>query len=88
MSDRYPGDAVLAPSRTAFAVSKSDTTDFLDSGVVPKALYVGDAGDIVVTMVDDSTDVTFKNVASGTILPIRVRKVKAATTAANIVGMC
>lgn len=70
-----------APATDAFAITKSDSTTFY-----ARSLYVGGAGDVVVTTRKD-TDVTFKAVPAGTILPIRCSKVKAATTATDIVGL-
>lgn len=69
------------PAIDAFSVSKSDSTTFF-----ARALYVGTAGDVVLTT-RSGTDVTFKAVPAGTILPVRCTKVKVATTAADIVGL-
>lgn len=53
-----------------------------------EALYVGTAGDITVTLVGDSSPVLFKNVASGTFLPLKVNKVMATgTTALDILAL-
>ena len=65
----------------AAAVTKSDTT-IVDC----RSLYVGGAGDLVVTMARGG-DVTFVGVPAGTFLPVQVQKVKAATTATNIVAL-
>lgn len=81
-------DAVFAPARSAFAVTPSDATDFLTSGVVPKALYVGATGNVTVQLVDDAGTVTFSAVPAGAILPVRPRRVLATgTTAASIVAL-
>lgn len=58
-----------------------------DTVVLFRALYVGGAGDVVVKMVGDSVAVTFTGVPAGTILPIAVQRVMAATTATSIVGL-
>ena len=84
----FVDDQVESPSRKAFAVTPSDATDFQTTGVVPKALYIGTPGDLVVQLVGDAGTVTFVNVGGGSILPIRPRRVLAATTATNIVGLC
>ncbi len=65
----------------AVTVTKSDST-LLNS----VALYVGTGGDLTVTMAG-GTDVVFKNVPDGAFLPIAVTKVKAATTAADILAL-
>lgn len=89
MADTFVGDGLIASSRSAFAVTKSDSTDYVTSGTVPKALYIGAGGDVAVQLVDqDGTTVTFSGVLAGTILPIRPRKIMAATTASAIIGMC
>ena len=67
---------------SAAIVSKSDTT-VLNS----VALYVGTTGHLTVTMADGGNDVIFKNVPSGTFLPIAVTKVKVATTATDILAL-
>lgn len=61
--------------------------DGADLPVKARALYIGVAGDVTV----DSgavINITFKNVASGTILPVRVTRVRATgTTATSIVAL-
>lgn len=57
-----------------------------DLDEVPRALYVGGAGDLVVIGQVDDHETTFKNVGGGQILPIRVKRVCAATTATHIVA--
>lgn len=51
----------------------------------PRALYIGGAGDVTVTMLGGQS-VTFAAVPAGAILPIRVTHVTAAT-ATSIVGV-
>jgi len=50
------------------------------------ALYVGTGGDVV-CLDSSSTVVTFKNVPSGSTLPVRTARVTAATTATDIVAL-
>ena len=86
----YKDDEVSSPARFAFAVTKSDSTNFLSgAGLrVPKALYIGTGGDLVVQLVGDAGTVTFKNVGDCTLLPIRAQRVlSTGTTAADIVGL-
>jgi len=89
-----PGDigraAFLWPN--AQAITKSDSTVYgsgsqaeVDKGPL-LGLYIGGTGDVVVDLVGGATDITFKAVPTGTFLPLQVVKVKAATTATNIVG--
>lgn len=69
------------PATDAFAITKSDSTTFF-----ARALYVGTSGDVILTT-RKGVDVTFKSVPAGAILPVRCTKVKAATTASDIVGL-
>lgn len=71
---------------TAFAaVAKSDTVPI--GGGASRGLYIGGGGDVVVKSVSDGSAVTFKAVPAGTILPIRVNFVMAATTATDIIAL-
>lgn len=71
-----------APAAGAFAVTKSDATI-----ISARGLYIGGTGDVVVDTLAGDTDVTFSSVPAGSVLPVRCVKVKAATTATNIVGL-
>lgn len=86
MSDKFQNfsSGLLAPATEAFAITPNDTTDLT---LVTRALYVGTAGDIVAVMKSGS-EVTFSNVPSGSILPIRAERIKATgTTATHILGL-
>ena len=51
-----------------------------------RAIYVGTGGDLKLTV--GSTAVTFKNVPSGTLLPIRAQLIwSTGTTASNVVAL-
>jgi hypothetical protein len=55
---------------------------------VPKALFVGTGGTLVLRGVNGSSDATWKNVPSGSVLPFRAQYVRATgTTAADIVAL-
>jgi hypothetical protein len=72
------------PADRVAAVTPSDATDL--TGV--RGLYVGGSGDLAVRMVNNpSTTVTIASVAAGTILPLRVTRVMAATTATDITAL-
>ena len=71
-----------SPLTTGEAVTPHDTNELTK---VSRALYIGVTGDLVVTM-QDGTTLTFKAVPVG-LLPIRVKIVKAATTATNILAL-
>lgn len=58
---------------------------------IPRALWVGGAGDVRVTFLgldeEPGNTVTLVGVTAGTLLPIRVTHVLAGTTATNIVAL-
>ena len=70
------------PASGAAAVTPSDGTE-----LNCRALYVGTSGNVVVQMPNRDTAITFSGVLGGTILPVSVRRVMAATTASNIVAL-
>ncbi len=87
MADSFANaaDAVFAPATRAQAVVPHDATALAD---IPKALFVGVGGDVVARGVNDTGDVTFRNLAAGSVLPFRARFVRATgTTAASIVAL-
>lgn len=69
----------------AAEVTPSDDTDL---GYV-KGLYVGtsETGNVLVVTMADGALVSFETPAAGTILPLRVQRVMAATTCADIVAL-
>lgn len=85
MADKFDNHetSLDSPAQFAAAVTPADTA-LANSA---RGLYVGGSGDVVVYMVGASTAITFSSVPGGTILPIRVDQVRAATTATNIVAL-
>lgn len=74
----------IRSAANAFAITKSDSDTF--SSV--RALYIGTEGDVAVKFPGNPTAVVFKNVPSGTILPLQVSQVMStSTTATDIVGL-
>lgn len=65
--------------------------DALDLETIPKALYLGTGGDLVVIGEDapaDAAGVTFRNLPDGALLALRARRVLATgTTAGDILGL-
>lgn len=85
MGDTFDGkQAVLdSPAFHAEAVAPSDSADL---PTVSRALYVGGTGDVEVVMAGGGAAVVLKNVVSGSLLPIRVARVRdTGTTATDIV---
>ena len=87
MNDRFRNnaDSPMAPAARAFAVSPSDVSDLPEA---TKAIYIGEAGDIVLVPLSGTAEITFANLPAGAILDVRARAVKATgTTAAALVGL-
>lgn len=72
-------DTEWGPAQNAVAVTPSDSTDLTYTS---RAIYVGGAGDLKVTM-NESGTVTFVDVIAGTLLPIRVDRVFSTDTSAT-----
>ena len=73
-----------APAEGAVAVTPSDSTDLT---YMARALYIGGAGNVNVDVADGTT-VVFAGLSAGTILPVRVKRVRStSTTATNIVAL-
>jgi len=88
MADRFShlADSTSSPSRSMFSVTPHDGNPL---PTLPKALYVGQGGDIVLRCIDDGADVTFRNVPTGSIIRARASHVRATgTTAAYILAHC
>lgn len=78
-------DSIVAPTRNCFTVTPNDVSVL---AVLPKAIYVGTGGTIVLRAIDSAQDVTFVNVASGSVLDVRATIIRATgTTATNIIGL-
>jgi len=73
-----------APANGAFPITPSDSANLPQAA---RRLYIGGAGDLVVTLRDGSA-VKFANVPAGTELNVTAVKVAASgTTATNVVGL-
>lgn len=86
MSDEFQSlsQSPLTPSEDAFAVSPDDVAALPK---IPKYLYVGIGGDVVLRTMDSDEDVVFTNLPSASYLYLRAAFVRATgTTAGNIVA--
>lgn len=86
MADNFAGRAegIEAPARGGFAITASNDTDLARE---TRAIYVGASGDLAVIMAD-GTEVTLAGIAAGSLLPLRLSRVKATnTTATELVGL-
>lgn len=73
-------EQAIVPGTVAAAVTPSDST-----ALTSRAVWVGGAGDLSVRLSGTpSTTVVFTAVPAGTLLPISVVRIMAATTATNI----
>ena len=73
------------PATDAAAITPHDTNEITNP---PRAIYIGTGGNIKVDMTGAGTGITFVNVQTGSILPIRVSLVYATgTTATDLVGI-
>jgi hypothetical protein len=76
--------AVDGPASHAFSIPPHDGNDLED---VTRGIYIGAAGSLVVVLAS-AAEVTFANLPSGSLLPVRATRVKATgTTAAQLVGL-
>lgn len=87
MADQFSGhgDAVSAPATRGVAVVPHDVNALAD---IPKALFVGTGGNLTMRGAGGGTDILFRNVPDGSVLPFRAQFVRAAgTTATDIVAL-
>ena len=77
-------DVVFSQARRWADVSKSDTVNFTE---LPKAIYVGGAGDLVLRLAGEAADITLAAVPAGTLLPLRVSHVRATSSATLLVAL-
>lgn len=75
---------LTTPMQNAYRINSSNTANV---SYVTRAIYVGATGSLVVDMKGGDANVTFLAVPAGTVLPLRVIKVKAASTANSIIGL-
>jgi hypothetical protein len=87
MADAFSSlaDKVTAPATRAVAVTPNDDEALAD---IPKALFVGTSGDLVLRGCGGGADQVFRNVPDGSVLPFRAHYVRATgTTAADILAL-
>lgn len=81
----HTGNSVIAPAADCFDITPDDTSELAKA---TKAIFVGSGGDLVARSVDGAQDVTFRNLADGSILDVRLRAVRSTgTTAGNLIGL-
>lgn len=88
MADRFTADQELlhSPAGNGEAATPGGADVVLANS--SRAIYVGGAGNVAVTMAKSGVNLTFTGVPAGTLLPIRVTKVLlAGTTATGIIAL-
>ena len=86
MTDFFKNHArgLSSPAENAVAITPDDAAEL---AVAPRALFLGQGGDLAVVMLGGES-VVFGNCPAGTLLPVRVARVRATgTTAARILGL-
>jgi len=82
--------SVLAPAYDSFAVTPSDSVDFVNSATtngIARSLYIGTAGNVVLKTERGNIS-TFLNVTTSFVIPQKCRRVNSTgTTAAGIVAL-
>lgn len=79
-----PNTVGSVPAEDASAVTPSDSTNLTNPA---RALYIGTAGNVTLVTIGGSV-ITFSNVQSGSVLPVRTTRVNStSTTATNIVAL-
>lgn len=71
-----------APATRVVVIAPHDDNDLDD---VPRALWVGGTGDLEVIAEGDTVAVTLAAVPAGTLLPLRVSRVRDANTTATLI---
>lgn len=87
MSDEFAHEprSLISPASKAVALTPNNDADLAN---IPRAIYVGGAGNLTVTMLGQSGTTLFTAVPAGTILPIQIKRLHATgTTAAAIVAV-
>jgi hypothetical protein len=86
MPDKFRSfaDTPGTSSRAPFAIVPQDTAELPS---IPKGIYVGTGGDVVLRGVDGAADVTYRNLPDASYIAVRASHVRATgTTAANLIG--
>ncbi len=86
-NDFFAGSAnsLTSPAEDCFAILPSDTENLVQA---TKAIFVGQGGDVRLIPLRGSEPITFVNLASGSMLDVRARRVLAlGTTAADLIGL-
>ncbi|KTT73541.1 spike base protein, RCAP_Rcc01079 family [Sphingomonas endophytica] len=73
-------DSALAPSTAPFAIQPDDASPL---PTIPKGIYVGGGGTVVLRGVGGSADVTYRNLPDASYIAVRAQYVRATGTTAT-----
>lgn len=77
------GNEGSSPASRAIAITPDDDADL---ALTTRGVYVGGAGDLV-AVTEGGDTVTFTGLLAGQVYPFKVKRVKEATTATDLVGL-
>jgi len=83
---RFTGraDAISAPAQRGFAITPNDAADL---AAETRGLWIGASGDLALVLASGD-EVSLVGAVGGSVLPLRVRRIKATgTTATQLVGL-
>jgi hypothetical protein len=82
MNDSFANsaDQIIAPATRAVAVTPDDNAALPG---VPKAIYAGSGGTIVMRGTRDASDTVWSHIPAGSVLPFRATHVRATGTSAT-----
>jgi hypothetical protein len=86
MTDVFSGtaDTPIAPSEAPYAITPDDVNPL---AIVPKGIYVGNGGNVVLRGVRGTEDVTYYNLPDASYINVRAQYVRAnGTTATGLIG--
>lgn len=86
MADSFVAESgLVTPAFNAVALTPDDNNDLTTT---TRGLYIGVGGNISVILEGDTVAVTFLGVVAGTVLPLRVKRLRlTSTTATDLVGL-
>lgn len=77
-------DAAFAPARAPYPIVPSDSEALT---LVPKGIFVGTGGDVVLRGIDGLADVTYRNLPDASYVAVRALYVRATgTTATDLIA--
>ncbi len=77
-------DSELSPARAPYAITPHDTDEL---PIIPKGIYVGTGGDVVLRGIEADTDVIYRNLPSASYIAVRASHVRATgTTATDLIA--